>query len=441
MRKILILFAVLLVLSVAILAAGQGRISAMGDDVTITETTVAGDPAAAEGLTVSLHPTYGSHLEWRTVFAAGADPEPKTQYHYSAKTLDDVRTGTPSVWMQIGGLNFSMSATGGEVDLEDDTDRMGFVAMLRPAADVAARTQPGETRTETVSLRDYYDYYSLYLDFYGGVDQTGQAALSDYFRIPVQADVRVEVSIYKDEAGTVYQVECNTLDGGASAYGYGLFTEQGVFLGLGTEDGESGGTQADFSEIQGGYGIYFIPMEQEILATDRIENIYPMDPDTEQYVTMEQSFDGTQLLLFTRERGQLFLTVLDLETLETIQRLELPTAETPTIWQTEDLLVLRVYEESPRLLALPREDGVYRLWLNIPEFQFENVWYTEPSLSFDGGRLALAYFENKYNKVSFCLTVYDETGLTYAGRYAHNADAFCPNLDSFWSDALTLQWE
>lgn len=441
MRKSLIFLAVLLVLSVAVLAVGQGMISAMGDDVTITETTLAGDPAAAEGLTVSLHPTYKYHLEWRTVFSAGADPKPETGFHYSARTLSDVRTGTPTAWMQIGGLNFSMSATGGAVDLEDDSDELGFAAMLRPAADVATRTQPGEIRTETVHLRDYYDYYSLYLDYYGVIGQTGQAALSDYFKIPVQADVQVEVAVGKDEAGTVYQVECNTLDGGASVFGYGLFTEQGLFLGLGTEEGESGGTPVDFSEIQGGYGIYFIPMEQGVLATDRIENIFPMDPATAQYVTLEERFDGKSLLLFTREQGTLVLTVLDLETLEPFQRLELPTAETPAIWQAEDLLLLRVYEEGPRLLALSMEDGLYRLWLDTPEYQFENVWYWDPALSFDGSRLAMACYENKYNKLSLCLAVYDETGLTYAGRYAHNADTFDSDINTYWSDALMLQWE
>lgn len=441
MRKSLILLAILLVLSVAALAVGQGAINAMGDDVTVTETTLAGDPAAAGGLTVSLHPTYENHLEWRTVFAAGKDPEPETKVHYSAKPLEDDYTGTSSVWMQIGGLNFSMSASGGAVNLEEDTDEMGFVAMVRPAADVATRTQPGETRTETVYLRDYYEYYAMYLDLYGSYGQTGQAALSDYFRIPVQEDLQVEVTVSKDEAGTVYDVECNTVDNASSAYGYGLYLEQGVFLGLGTEDGEYGGSEVDFSQIRDGYGLYWIPMEQDGLDLDRIENIYPLDPAAAQFVTLEESFDGKSLLLFTRERGTLVLTVLDLETLEPVQRLELPISETPTVWQQEGLLLLRVYGEDPRLLALSREDGLYRLWLDTPEYQFENIWYWDPSLSFDGSRLALAYYENKYNKVSLCLTVYDETGLAYAGSYAHNADTFCPNLDSFWSDALTLQWE
>ena len=74
MKKYLYLLAAALLLSVGTLAAGHLRVNGAREKMDIRETVLAGDPAAAAGLSVTCHTRdWDGHLLWDTAFTPGAD--------------------------------------------------------------------------------------------------------------------------------------------------------------------------------------------------------------------------------------------------------------------------------------------------------------------------------------------------------------------------------
>ena len=80
--------------------------------------------------------------------------------------------------------------------------------------------------------------------------------------------------------------------------------------------------------------------------------------------------------------------------------------------------------EDNRFAFIARENGQYRLWCSgvFPENVEKdsgNPFPNEQVCLFDGERLILAAYENWYS-TNVLLSVYDEQGQTYSGRYVHS---------------------
>lgn len=475
MRKNLVIFTLLLVLALSGLVISHGAVNSLQDTVTITETTLAGDPAAAAGLTVDLYTECDYQLFWHTTYMAGTDPVPETDFSFSAAKAMPVSSIQDWVYLETGGIYFSMAGINLD-SLNQDSEIYGTSAptMIRPAAAVAERTQAGETRTETVYLHDYYQYYTIGLQFHTtgtfGIDADmsleGKELLSQYFRIPVSEEQQIQVTITKDEAGNISNVECIPLNNSPeehpstdpvsvspavsvddmefSLYSGGIVTEDGLYLIIWTDTDTA---SSYFSEIAGGYGVYFIPVEHTEearlrVATDQIQNIYPLDPETSHPVYIAANED--ELLLFTMEQEQMVLTTLDRETWTPLQQLTLPAVNIYTVSQKESLLILCVGDgEANHLMVLVRDGDIYRLWLDTPMEEFDEKHpYLNPSFSFDGQHLAIACQTPNSYSASVYLVVYGQTGLLYAGEYTHNADRILlPMVHTSWDDNnLVLSW-
>ena len=133
------------------------------------------------------------------------------------------------------------------------------------------------------------------------------------------------------------------------------------------------------------------------------------------------------------------LQILDRETMTRKQTLSLGMENCPDIWETEGLLVLR---NDDRLTALIPESGQYRIWMEddlYPMGEESTDWYGKV-LAFNGEKLAIAGYYTNWEGGSSCLLIYDETGLQYAGHYAHNADNLQNPMRNEWPDSLKLQW-
>lgn len=164
MRKRLILLLALAVLSAAALPLLHSRVNQDQDAVTLTETTLWGDPAAAQGMVVELVTHWNDQLIWNTVCRAGEEPVYETEFTFVPEGVDwPSAPSADSVWLQFATGNFGIS--GGAIDLQEHAYAEDM--LLRPVLDVAGRTADGETRTETVPLRDYYDYYPAQLELDG----------------------------------------------------------------------------------------------------------------------------------------------------------------------------------------------------------------------------------------------------------------------------------
>ena len=66
MKKSTFLFVLLLILSTVGICYFYTTVNAQKNKVTLTETVLAGDPSAAEGVTVDVKTHYDNHLFWNT---------------------------------------------------------------------------------------------------------------------------------------------------------------------------------------------------------------------------------------------------------------------------------------------------------------------------------------------------------------------------------------
>lgn len=464
MRKRLILLLALAVLSAAALPLLHSRVNQEQDAVTLTETTLWGDPAAAQGMVVELVTHWNDQLIWNTVCRAGEEPVYETEFTFVPEGVDwPSEPSADSVRLQFATGNFGIG--GGAIDLQEHAYAEDM--LLRPVLDVAGRTADGETRTETVPLRDYYDYYPAQLeldgiDFWLSDSQERDQAMRDlvrtYFPVPVPEGATVTVTVTKDQWGNITEVDSNEDQYVETPYTVGAVTREGAWFALSIQNQEESDEVlvADDGEFPEGYGIYFLPMEEtenDMIwpVTKGFGLVYPLDSAQARVLELELSPEGDRLLLFTQEGEELVLTVLDKETMEPVQRLPLPELNLDNggvgLWQATDYLL--VYTGlTDFVLLTPKTDGSYARWTTGSFAQVEEFWvsiYDQPELYFDGQRLAIAVpAHDGWNRCDFLLGIWEQEGLAYMGRYESSQTADSGSWDGVRmanTDPLKLRWE
>ncbi len=439
MKKRLILYVFLVLIAVVGLSGAALAGFLIQDDITIEAHTLSGDVSAAEGLELTVYAQRSEHLSWVTTFPATAASQAVTDFSYH---LDGI-SSSDGVYLDFSTASLNSGTTTTLENLMEERNRWSDF-LIEPVQRLARELKPGEEKTETVTVADYWEIYplSLYLSIPNVTtyyDEGETNFLTNYFHIPVPAELTVDIAVSLDEDGECVQATINPT--GEESYGFcsaELVTAQGIYLGLySCEPGET----VDFSHIQGGYGIYRIPLPQEddyALPVEDIENILPLsEKDVEAVSLLESPWDGI-IEVFTVEQGTLRLRLLEEETCTVIEDYWLDADTLPTVVQTEDMLVLLFWEEeTQRILAYAREDGQYRLWLDT-ELPLEAYYLSSLNAAFDGSRLALVYPWGEYASVGTGLLIYAQSGLLYHGQYISSADS---NLLQFFSpERPALQW-
>lgn len=439
MKKRLILYVALVLIAVVGLSSAALAGFLIQDDITIEAHTLSGDVSAAEGLTLTVYAQRNGNLTWDTTFPATAASQAVTDFTYH---LDGI-SSSDGVYLDFSTASLNGTTSTTLENLMEERNRWSDF-LIEPIQKLARELAPGEEKTETVTVADYWEIYplTLYLNLPNDstyYDEGETSFLTNYFHIPVPAELTVDIAVSLDEDGECVQATINPT--GEESYGFcsaDLVTEQGIYLGLySCEPGET----VDFSHIQGGYGIYRIPLPQEdayALPVEDIENILPLSAeDVEAVSLLESPWDGI-IEVFTVEQGTLRLRLLEEETCTVIEDYWLDADKLPEVVQTEDMLVLLFQEEeTQRILAYAREDGQYRLWLDT-ELPLEAYYLSSLNAAFDGSRLALVYPCGEYASVGTGLLIYAQSGLLYHGQYISSADS---NLLQFFSpERPALQW-
>ena len=439
MKKRLMLYVFLVLIAVVALSGAALAGFLIQDDITIEAHTLSGDVSAAEGLTLTVYAQRNSYLTWDTTFPATAASQAVTDFTYH---LDGI-SSSDGVYLDFSTASLNGGTTTTLENLMEERNRWSDF-LIEPVRELARELEPGEEKTTTVTVADYWEIYplTLYLSIPNVTtyyDEGETNFLTNYFHIPVPAELTVDITVSLEESGR--GVNANINPTGERSYGFcssALYTEQGIYFGLYSCVSEE---PADFSHIQGGYGIYRIPLPQEddyALPVEDIENILPLSAeDVEAVSLLESPWDGI-IEVFTVEQGTLRLRLLEEETCTVIEDYWLDADTLPTVVQTEDMLVLLFWEEdTQRILAYAREDGQYRLWLGT-ELPLEAYYLSSLNAAFDGSRLALVYPWGEYASVGTGLLVYDQSGLLYHGQYRNSADS---NLLQFFSpERPALQW-
>lgn len=471
MKRTLIFLLVLLLTAAGLLTAGAGYLTSTEDDITLTHNLIAGDPAAAEGVTLTLPAgDQGSQTCWETTVDLGAEElAPKTEFTFYPKGKTWENDPQPRVDIYTGSINFSMSSTGGidfsEYDgaLTEDPGRLyDATMMVLPAADVAERTENGETRTETVRLADYYDYYPVTVELYLP-DQEGRShvyaawadcqALTDYFGLRVPEDLMVEVSVTKDELGQVYNVETNDADNQRFWFDcQTVVVEDGVCLAIAVMS-EDMDVSKDLVACRDGFGLYFIPFSDElktdyeqgdpVFDLEHVRMFCPLAPGSAPMLLSREA-EG-QVLLYAREDGALKLSVFDTDTWQCVQwETIFPLGEEDAyslLGSGDGFMVMSGPDNMFRVVE--EADGVYTPALSGVQDMGEGYvdeWWYNVECAYDGQRLAVAGITAS-GDCSLWVQVYDETGLTYGARIDHSLDREDVwNFYEYRTDAVTEQY-
>ena len=474
MRPRAIVFFLCLALAISGVAVAGGQLHADRDQVGLTETVRAGDPAAAAGLVVGQALQSGSYLQWQ-ISAPVGDPaaaetsfdNKKIPWRELVWPPEDRSTSVTLKELRCGPLEIDLSLWGGDLDqyLKENDELMPIAPFLRA---VAERTPSGETQTEQLRLADWMEEQPIEwrLDVYDeqvGYYDTAAAEerLAETFRFPIPSDEVAEVSATRNEYGVL--MDCTfSADLALLSTPLALLTDPAFWFTV-TSSGE-----LDFSEVPEEPGLYRLAVtaegDQRSLDADSLKNCYTLPGYAWVCGLMKGAADD---VLLTYEVGaEERCAVLDAATGAVRQELSLPqpAGQHWTGLLVQDGTLLFSYEDQFYFYVWEGDGYVLRVTGQLPQVEDrsgETQALVPFTLAWDGERLALGQARTESG---WDLAVYDAMGaLRYLGTYATTlSESLAPFTPAgyygpdYWDEAevprydwmvpvpaqsLTLRWE
>lgn len=442
--------AVLLPLPFAIAGVNRGK-----EQLTITEECLSGDSAAADGITLEVASHLDRYMMWDTAYTIGSGSGAESKFTFSRRPVSQERSAEKSAYINhefssdfgtvaSGDQTASGSYSGVAQKFVSYTDSLNAEICAFPKAvrAVADRTQAGETRTETVRLADYYEFWPLTFHLegmssivYEGDYNTACDYLTDFFRIPT-ADALLQITLEKNPTDHIVFVQIRVIPNSApiSVVNQSAFGQNGLYFSFRPECGD-GGDHAASGQDQ---ALFYFPFTQEdnFLHIDltQVQRLcrFPDGLSAEQLLLNEEE----NLLYLLGRSGtdyKLCLYSLAGETPVLLQQLPIErgasgaeqTAAPFCRITRENGGVLMIWNDGSFSFAA-EENGRYRQWcsgvfpVNPENPQDSNKRFLQENVcAFDGTRLVLAAFESKYS-LNVLLTVCREGEQVYSGLYRHS---------------------
>ena len=452
MRRAWILFLVLVMAVGGCFTAFHCAVAGVAECVTVTHRTLYGDPAAAEGVTITVRNHYDQHLLWETSLSLFDGAAPETEFTFSN---DYLSSSGDAVYE---GIVFSSLQNVFSFFYDDelsDAAKEKYAEVIAYLAEVEASVEDGQSKTFTVDLSEYLDYYPLegqiilpddmtpFSEFEYWTSQSDEVAqkINDFFRIPMNAPYLVEYTIDKTTAGSSYGA---SLSHKYYLHASGAVSSDACYFSFNAvmDDGQV----VDTSQIPGGYGIYRLPYETHTGADlDGLKMVYALDP-AEAFEGLYLSDDGKRLLLHTWQGNDLMLTVIDIATMTRLQKVAVWTRSEESYYDIvcydDFFLIEEDWENSDDLdqvtVWVQLEDGTYGQafsvpinWSAFPEGSKLDLFYQyENAVDYADGKLVVLhntmlddpylYYSRYYSKCDVYVAVYDASGMIYAGIYQWN---------------------
>lgn len=441
MKKSTFLFVLLLILGVGGICYIHTTVNAQKDKVTLTETVLAGDPSAVEGVMVEVKTHYDNHLFWNTSYKAGSKPITETEYTFSAQSLYEERP------TEYRGICLESYMEYG-IDLTEDTSELsGLTVAYREIYDAL---EPGEEMSKIVYIKDYYDFYPIggYIELPGfranfggentlstvsGLELYEVEQLQEYFKIPVLKEQTREISIQKGTGNSMGIGGSSTESDEYYMCTYNAVGKDACYFTFDTHSYE--GKVMDMSYIPDGYGIYSLPYDTDetgdtSVDVEQLSMVYPLDTDV-WILDFQINTEKDKLLLTTQENGILYFTVIGIENMETLQKLEIVELKDTFIMQFanyEDFFAWTFADDRIALVSLD-EAGEYQLEFVVEtDLSHQMLYYgnTENAMDWNGEQLVVASFimdeYGYYDTCGFHISVFDKKGLAYCGQYTSSLD-------------------
>ena len=487
MRKSLILLIILLLASGIFLKWSADQLYSLRDQVTIEETTIIGDIAAAEGLHATLKTTLDNNLFWTTSHTIGSNQEPETEYLF-----DTGNSSRSYTYRSSNGIEYALNYDLDHKEIIYD-DEGQFTGMAKAYKELYDATPDGRHGEKEVLLKDYLDYYPLFASFdilgkgFDLYQRYDFASYDDYFSGPVEAKYifndYFKIPVLEEETHTITISKENTghTSGWSSGIGgsdngdfyhpetYSVVTGDTVFFLLKMRS-EVKDVPMDTSCLAEGYGIYSFSFETKVRANQSyapeypvvdpysLHNAYPLDPLT-RIIAFAGSNDVSYLHLLSELDGKYWFTAINAETMETAAHFELSDADSQYPYQcsmqsTEDFTVVFLSGCSEIAVISHGEDGIYKLEF-ITDYADDtriSLHYSDRCIAFDGERLAMGdtgYSYSSYDYFAgYMLTIITKDGVQYYGEYktslttgaAYNGSSYHYLVQPVSEVPLVLEW-
>lgn len=484
MKKSFVLLLALVILVSGTAYYAQSELLQEKDKVHFEENVIYGDKSVVDGVTVETNSRYDYNLFWNTLYQIGDKPKEETEYSFYPWGNYE------GDYENSGYIDFSIDCTDTmSHDYDDETEFYGLDAAMK---ELYEETAPGTENSTTVYLKDYVDYYSFGLvvqlpyktggeygtyyeysylfeeDLRSELEASWRSeeeikkwkeyladieAFQEFFKIPVLDTEVYTLAIAKDESGNVIGNATSHMYGGsgtgeidipdapnvpgADSYNFRVFSA--------FDDGDcymtfdphtSNDNLVDISQIPGGYGIYHFTYDEKkgTLNLGDLKMVYPLDANT-QWDSMVMDDSGENILLFTYDDGNYYLSVIDRETMTLVDTFLLGDTEYGlSYWIYKDYLVV----SNENLMVFPMDENghYYQAWAvnkekintmaKVKETEYQNdILSWNSQFDWNGKTLLIAnsvvYEEEGFvvqrSKCDFFVAAVDETGLLYYAEY------------------------
>lgn len=425
------------------------------NQVGFTEQVIYGEREAINGMRVKFGTTYKYHLLWDTVYdlKENGETETKTEYGFSIFSNYNGRFNP-----QYNGVNLeiqpSFSVEYSDYNKDKGFDKKGIGLAYQQLFETIEAGGEGE---KEIYLKNYLDYYpitgnldfpymSVNLDSIYRVNQKSDyknetyiaKKIQEYFKIPVLEEETFMIHMRKNENGSI-----SSLGGGSTesdSYYMNVFnklTENACYFTFDTHTREE--KIIDTSHLKEGYGIYCLPYEEikynekgEFLSggidIDNLKMVYPLEPEIK-IVAIETNKNETKLLLHTIEEEIYMLTVIDIKTMELLQKLEIMdwnggTLGNFSIYNEDDFMAIMIGGTELAVVSLEEKEE-YKLQfvcnLKIDEIPWFDTYRS--AVDFDGEKLVMTgqvrdgVYGTMEDTSNFYLAVYNKEGIVYYGEY------------------------
>lgn len=469
MKKSFILLLALLVLVTGGTCYAQNMLLAERDQVIITENIIYGDKSVVEGVTVNLENQFDYNLFWNTVYEVGETPKTHTDYSFHE-------------WDYYGGAEEVEGSVEFMQDVFDvytfgyDTYDI-FTGMNLAMKELYDETEPGTEKMKMVYLKDYIDYYTFGLNIWfpneageSAVDSpygyeweedlrrqiaymeeekypseeieekkavlADMKALHEFFKIPVLSTDACTIAISLGEKKEVLGVAASHATGGFSTgdmdsppepdvdgldtyyfYTYSVMKDGDCYLTF--EPHTMNGNLVDVSHIPGGFGIYHLTYDETKgrLNVDTLEMVYSLDVNV-QIQDMMLDECGKNFLLFTSEKGNYYMSIIDRETMTLVEKINLGDDEKwHAYWSYENYFV--AYGEELSVYTMD-ENGRYHLEFSVKDEKIQDLMNWDCVFDWNGSTLLIGnnLRDSAFRKkCGFYIAAIDKSGLLYYGEY------------------------
>lgn len=479
MRKATIIMFIVLILTLGGTCFAAVKIYDSRDEVTLTEMITWGDKDSVQDLTMQMYIMYLDRLHWTTTVPMNNLKEAVTEYKFSITPIyADLDRNT--------GLSMDSSIN---TSLVQDKILQGKADGIAKAYEELANTiGPNEEAETEIYLKDYMDYYQYAIrlklpgtDIYREVRWTNKTVkqeqendtikkLNDFFKIPVLEEERCYISVGKNEQGNIYHTGSGT---GESDFFYmwtfNAIAEEELYFTFDTHSQD--GVVVDTSLIPGGYGIYCLPFDGSLEGSeenadristdvDGLQKVYSLDPQID-VIYLHLNGKKDKLMLHAEEKGKYVVTVIDIATMDTLQKIEIMDWDEDygnQIYEKDDFTVNIVHKPKEEgvvetVVLAENEKGEYEIAFiseiqnkEIPSFNISNMY-----LDFDGTRLAMSGFledEEQYYRqtCNVFVAVCDANGMQYYGEYrnsletGYDPDSYYYHCQEYGLEPIRLEW-